>query len=150
LLNAQVASWHFVVARYRGEVKLHHSQIEEALADINKALELDPQNSSAYRVRAEVMLNTREFAAAMRDLDKALEINPTEMAILRVRGELFFELGDYHKALVDLQAADRCIRNHEHTLRYVCLHTKEQLYLGLATFKFWFQCGVLQFTPSVS
>jgi hypothetical protein len=26
-------------------------------------------------------------------------------------------LGDYHKALVDLQAADRCIRNHEHTLR---------------------------------
>jgi hypothetical protein len=37
----------------------------------------------------------------------------------RVRGELFFELGDYQEALVDLQAADRCVRNHEHTLRYV-------------------------------
>jgi tetratricopeptide (TPR) repeat protein len=65
------------------------------------------------------MLHAKEFAAASTDLNKALEIDPTDLAILRVRGELFFELGDYQEALVDLQAADRCVRNHEHTLRYV-------------------------------
>jgi Flp pilus assembly protein TadD len=39
----------FGIDRYKGEVKFHNGQTQEALADINKALELDPQNSSAYR-----------------------------------------------------------------------------------------------------
>jgi Flp pilus assembly protein TadD len=79
----------FGIDRYKGEVKFHNGQTQEALADINKALELDPQNSSAYRVRAEVMLHAKEFAAALTDLNKALEIDPTDMAILRYSSKLF-------------------------------------------------------------
>ena len=38
--------------------------------------------------------------------------------LCRARGELLYELEEYEDALVDLQAANRLMRNHEHTLRY--------------------------------
>lgn len=35
--------------RYRGDAKFRKGQLEESLIDLNKAIDLDPKNSAAYR-----------------------------------------------------------------------------------------------------
>lgn len=37
------------MGRYRAEVKLRAGKLEQAMADVKKAMELDPKSSSLYR-----------------------------------------------------------------------------------------------------
>jgi tetratricopeptide (TPR) repeat protein len=59
----------------RGIERLHAGDYANALADFDRALELDPQNSSAYTHRGLARAALRDYGGALHDYDHALELN---------------------------------------------------------------------------
>ncbi len=82
-------------------------QYAQALADLDKAIELDPMNASAYNNRG--LLNSshgKGWQAALADYDKAVELDPDFAVAYYNRGHVYAELkmneqakADYDKAL---------------------------------------------------
>jgi tetratricopeptide (TPR) repeat protein len=70
--------------RYRQDNGAGAALIEDALADLNKSLELDPSLWPAYQIRAEARLLAGNLDGAVRDADRAIAINPS-LSNLRLR-----------------------------------------------------------------
>lgn len=78
----------------------------KALADLDKAIELVPDNSNYRLVRA-VFLRTRsKLDDALAEVDKVLEQTPDDANALILQGEVFRELGNNEQAL---ESFDRAI-----------------------------------------
>ncbi|MCC9641463.1 tetratricopeptide repeat protein [Rhodopirellula sp. JC740] len=56
-------------------------KIEDQLADLSQAIELDPTNAEAVRQRAGLRLQEGKFDEAVEDLQKVLELDPTNEQI---------------------------------------------------------------------
>jgi tetratricopeptide (TPR) repeat protein len=77
----------------------------DAIADLTKAMALDPA-SEDYRVqRASVRVEDHQTTPAMADLDAALKLKPDDMTALLMRGELKAAAKDSDGARADLAAA---------------------------------------------
>jgi tetratricopeptide (TPR) repeat protein len=63
-----------------------HEKPEERLADLDQAVELNPNNAQALRVRAALKLNLNKPAEAVADFDAALKIEPNNAATHEARG----------------------------------------------------------------
>ncbi len=74
---------------------------EEATADLNKALEWDPENPSAYRQRAEWRLDDRDYAGALEDCNHALEVAAKDTRTLLQRSLALQHLGRHAEAIED-------------------------------------------------
>jgi len=90
----------------RGMVYAEKGKQERALADYNKALELDSVYASAYDKRSVLYLYQKEHGKALADLNKALELEPNNAGYYYHRGMLYhlqensaMALADYDKAL---------------------------------------------------
>ncbi len=79
-------------------------ELDEALADCNRAVDLDPKNSAAHNSRGFVHLRARRFSEAMADFDIALAILPTLPAPLYGRGVARLQRGD-KSGQTDIDAA---------------------------------------------
>ena len=60
----------------RGIVKAHLKQYTEAIADLDKAIELDPKVAAAYTNRGIAKAHLKQYTEAIADLDKAIELDP--------------------------------------------------------------------------
>ncbi|WP_417732725.1 tetratricopeptide repeat protein [Rosistilla oblonga] len=85
-------------AIYRNEDKL-----DEAIADLNKAIELQPRDPASLFARAEIYLSRDDTAAARRDLDKAMELNPGSVQGVLLRAYLSAEEGRLPDAINDMK-----------------------------------------------
>ena len=78
---------------------------KEAIADYNKAIEINPDDADAYNNRGWVLYNLGKDKEAIADYNKAIEINPDHAKAYGNRGLLYDQLGDRQRAISDLQKA---------------------------------------------
>jgi tetratricopeptide (TPR) repeat protein len=91
--------------RIRGRRHRQRGRYEEALADFNHALELNPDESLAAYGRGETYLLMRRHEQALADFNRAIELDPDDTWTLVSRGQTYWLLGRYQEALTDLNRA---------------------------------------------
>jgi len=76
----------------------------EALADLGRALDLDPSLTRAYNARCQIDLETGDVQKTIRDCSKSIQMSPTLDAYYQ-RGEAYEKIGEHQKAIADFDAA---------------------------------------------
>ncbi len=76
-------------------------EIEFALTNYNKAVELNPENPSIYLNRALAFYKKKDYEKAIADYDKVIEINPKELLAYANRANSHEKLGNTDKAAAD-------------------------------------------------
>ena len=89
----------------RGLMYFHLGQLEEAIANYNRAIELNPNLAAAYNNRANCYVNQGEMIDALMDYDRALELNPCHIRALINQGITFRHLGMYRESLDNFDIA---------------------------------------------
>lgn len=82
----------------RGVEYMYHSQLDEALENIEKAIKCYPENSEAYYYRGCVKTNNLKYEEGRLDFEKAVELNPKY-------ADAYFNLGLYYRRLNDYSMA---------------------------------------------
>jgi tetratricopeptide (TPR) repeat protein len=78
----------------------------DAIADLDKALELDPAGKSLHRQRASCYFNIKEFEKALPDFDEAIRRNPSISSYYLHRGYCLQALGRNDEADRDFKKAE--------------------------------------------
>jgi tetratricopeptide (TPR) repeat protein len=95
----------------RASLELQSGNTREALADIEKAVQLDPDNPIYLVNRSQVYLKFHRQQAALNDLDKAIALNPDLIPARFNRGSLLAYQGKNQQAINDF---DQCIALNPH------------------------------------
>ena len=91
-------------ARLAAALAARH-ELARALADLSKAIELDPSGSDYLYARAKIYLQTGQAPLALADLTRVLELKPDFIEAHISRAELRLTQKDTAEALADLDAA---------------------------------------------
>ena len=89
----------------KGRELLEKEEHVEALLNLNKAIELDPNYASAYYFRGNIKAQFDDRHGAMKDYNTALEKNPKLTEAFFARGNVKMRLQDYYGAIDDYSAA---------------------------------------------
>ena len=89
----------------RGGAYLSKGNSEDAIADFNKAIELNSKLFHPYYNRGNAYLQKRDFDRAIEDYSTAIELNPELGPAYCNRGEAWLCLTEWDKAKTDLTAA---------------------------------------------
>ena len=81
------------------------NQTPEALADLNEALRLNPDNVWSLARRGAHWLGERDFTRAASDLNKSIGLNSTYEYSWQVRGDMYYQQQQYDRAIADLTEA---------------------------------------------
>jgi tetratricopeptide (TPR) repeat protein len=73
----------------------------EAIAEYNKAIELNPKYTSAYINRAWVYYQKKQYDLAIIDYTRAIQLNPSNTAALNGRGAAYLLTKQYQPAIAD-------------------------------------------------
>ena len=85
--------------RYRGDAYQRKGDLELAIADYCRALELNPKNAGAYSSRGNAYRRKGEFERALKDFDLALKIDPKDPAPYFNKALTYEKLGRKEEAL---------------------------------------------------
>jgi tetratricopeptide (TPR) repeat protein len=88
-----------------GNAKSAQGDYAGALADINQALVINPNNVGALSYRGASKNNNRDFAGAIADYTRALELDPKNAEVYADRGNAKRNQGDHDGALADFNQA---------------------------------------------
>lgn len=84
---------------------IDQGQAKEAIAEIERAIKLDPNCTEAYTLRAVIRGNLNDFKNSDLDFQKALSLDPKSSDIYASRGELYLVRSMYKEAEKDLSKA---------------------------------------------
>ncbi len=90
---------------YRGNSYIQLHRYEEALADLDIAIELEPDNSLAWSYRAYTHFELGNERLALADSDRAVSLAPNVSGHWCTRGSIHYEMGSYDQAMADLDRA---------------------------------------------
>lgn len=76
---------------------------DEALADMDAAIELDPTNPELYVLRGQITLYLYEWDRVLADYNRAIELDPDYADAYYFRGILFYTQGYREDALADFE-----------------------------------------------
>ena len=85
---------------------LRNMNFTQAMANYNKALEINPNLAEAYNNRGFCYYNQGHSTQAISDYNKALEINPNLAEAYYNRSRVYFALREYDKAWADVHKAE--------------------------------------------
>lgn len=110
----------------RGLMYFRNGQRERALADYNRALQLNPKLDSAYNNRANYYVSVGQVAEALADYEEALDLNPANTRTWINQAITFRELGLYDLALenLDLALVLGCLEAHIYAERGRTYHLR--------------------------
>jgi tetratricopeptide (TPR) repeat protein len=91
----------------RGAAYKMLGRYDEAIADFDRASELDPDNPQYYCQRGDVRLRLNEVDAAIEDYSAALQRSPKSVWAHQGRGRAYLAKGEGEMALLDLNEALR-------------------------------------------
>jgi tetratricopeptide (TPR) repeat protein len=94
----------------RGYAYMHKGDMGSAIADLSRAIELDPQNASTYYGRGFLYFNKGEHERAIEDFTKAIELLPNADArrvstIYQMRGLAYEKTHNADLAIADFRRA---------------------------------------------
>jgi TonB family protein len=89
----------------RAETASEKGDLDAALVDFGKAIEMKPDSFEAYLERGIAHLNKKAFELAVSDLNKAVELNSKSAMAWANRGDAFEKKGDAVHAKADYQKA---------------------------------------------
>lgn len=89
----------------RADASLAKGEVDSALADYNKALEIKADDPTLYVSRGKAHFSKKSFDQSVKDYDKAIELAPKTAVAFLNRGASYEKLGDAKKALTDYKAA---------------------------------------------
>src|SRR5262249_4762171 len=90
----------------RGRMYTELHQYDKALANVNKAIGLDPKLALPWNNRGHTYIEMRQYDKALADLNKAMELDPRNAWPWHDRARIYTKLHQYDKALA---AANKCI-----------------------------------------
>ncbi|MGK7945157.1 MAG: tetratricopeptide repeat protein [Microcystaceae cyanobacterium] len=73
--------------------------LEEAIANWDKALELNPQLTQAWHNRGNALATLGRVEEALQSLDQALDLNPEDAQTLNTKAHVFYETQQWEKAI---------------------------------------------------
>jgi len=85
-------------------------QTDAALADFNRALELNPNLSGAYTARGYIYRERGDVQRALAEFTRSIQVEPNVEAYYE-RGQTYESLGDHQKAIPDLDEAIAMMRD---------------------------------------
>ena len=89
----------------RGNAYNDLGQTERAIEDYDKAIELNPEDATAYCNRGAAYAKLGQTERAIEDFDKAIELNPEDAAAYYNRGNAYDDLGQTERAIEDFDKA---------------------------------------------
>lgn len=89
----------------RGGALLGQEKFDDAIADLTRAIALDPRNVLALAGRGMAYIGKGDYAAATRDLDAASAIDPKNLLMIEGRALLAYRKGEYRAAIAAYDAA---------------------------------------------
>ena len=89
---------------YRALTHLQLGSFDDALNDLNKAVEIDP-SADSYRTRGDVYAGNGNVDMAINDYDKTLQLDPSSASTFRNRAIAYSNKRDYQQAIDDLSKA---------------------------------------------
>jgi tetratricopeptide (TPR) repeat protein len=111
----------------RGVIWARAGEIEKALADHNKALEMNPDSIGALINRANAHSRDQNYHEALLDYDRAIELSGAQFApALFNRGWVYSSINEQKTALKDFEAALKLAPDNERYERIVA-ETKRQI-----------------------
>jgi lipoprotein NlpI len=93
--------------RKRGAARVNLRQYAEALADLSRAIEIEPFNALGHEYRGRAYLKLRRFQEAGADLDMALGLDPKRWSAERDKGRIAAYQADFLQAAVQFRRAWR-------------------------------------------
>lgn len=96
----------------KGRELYEKREFMEALLNLNKAIEIDPNYSQAYFVRGNIKDAFDDRHGAMKDYNHAVEKNPKFGDAFFARGNVKMKLQDYYGAIADYSSAIAINENH--------------------------------------
>jgi tetratricopeptide (TPR) repeat protein len=76
-------------------------EVNKAVQDYNKAIQLDPNCLEAYFLRGQTYERKGEYDKAIQDLNKAIELKPESWVTHCVRSRIYMKRKEYDKAIQD-------------------------------------------------
>jgi tetratricopeptide (TPR) repeat protein len=89
----------------QGNERLDKEDFQGAIADYNKAIELDPNFALAYSSRGYAYDNLKQWQKAIADYNQAIKLDPNSVAAYYNRGVFYGNLKQWQKAIADYNQA---------------------------------------------
>jgi TonB family protein len=89
----------------RADASLEKGEVDSALADYNKAVELKADDANLYVSRGKALYTKKAFDQSVKDYDKAIQLSPKTAVAFLNRGASYEKMGDAQKALDDFRKA---------------------------------------------
>jgi tetratricopeptide (TPR) repeat protein len=94
-----------IALTYRGETNRQMGNCEAALADFDRAIELDEKSAWSIAHRGKTYRQMGDYEAALADFDRAIELDEKSAWAIAHRGETYQQMGKYEAALADFDRA---------------------------------------------
>ena len=95
----------FAFYQNRANANFVMGEYDTAIADYNKAIELNPKEPAIYFSRGLAHFNKQSYTPAIADFDKVIELDPKEAMAYFKRGNALEKMGNFEKAHADYQKA---------------------------------------------
>jgi len=95
------------VALETADIVLMAGNLAQAMADLDQAIKIDPNNADAHYNRGKARTESRDVSGAIADYTEAVRLDPTLAGAFGSRGLLYAETGKPSDAISGLQQAAR-------------------------------------------
>jgi len=90
----------------RGLLRFQNGELDEAVADLEEAIELYPRQMSAHVTLAQILRQQKKIDLALKQLSRAVELEPNQAPLYRTRARWNLERRDLTRAARGLAVAD--------------------------------------------
>ena len=91
----------------RGQAAWYADKVNQAFADLDRAIALDPNNARAFRERSNAYRSIGKLDRALADASEAVRLDPRDAKAFDNRGDVFVDKGQYDRAIQDYDEALR-------------------------------------------
>ena len=103
----------------RGTAFLNDNQIEAAIADFDRALELNNLSPDAFLGRSKALIKAGDMQAALTECERACRLNNSQADVFGTLAEIYYSLCDYTRSIEEFSRAARLSAAPEEEATYI-------------------------------